>query len=133
MPLVLLQCPPFFGSILLLYFACELMLNLRTVGSQESGLSEDDNLSDWGNDAAVYSSDSELSNWEQPEDSDAESVSSADTHQQAAQPAAAGNIFVQGAHQVCTSSFPTLPSLWYCMSTVVNMDLHSVCVAPSQY
>lgn len=69
-------------------------LGLLTAGSQGSGLSEGDNLSDWGNDAAVYSIDSELSDWEQPEDSDAESVSSADTHQQAAQLAAAGKVLV---------------------------------------
>ena len=46
-------------------------------------------MSEWGNDAAVYSSDSELSDWEEPRDSDAASTNS-QSHSQAVQQTAAG-------------------------------------------
>ncbi len=61
--------------------------------SQGPALSEDDNTSDWGNDAAVYSSDSELSDWEQPGTSDADSTTSADMQHQALAQAAAGELY----------------------------------------
>ncbi|KAL0024129.1 hypothetical protein WJX77_000413 [Trebouxia sp. C0004] len=51
-------------------------------GSPESELSDDDHESDWGNDAAVYSSDSELSDWEEPRDTHA-AYTDSQSHSQA--------------------------------------------------
>lgn len=47
-------------------------------GQTSSDVSEDDPVSEWGNDAAVYSSQSELSEWEA---SDADSMQDVDSLQ----------------------------------------------------
>ena len=62
----------------------------RAAGSQSSRLSDDEAMSDWGNDAAVYSSNSELSDWEQLDD--AESMVAADTCQQESEQTAVGEL-----------------------------------------
>ena len=46
-----------------------------------SDYAEADQVSDWGNDAAVYSSQSDLSDWEAPDSSDVESIQDPDALQ----------------------------------------------------
>jgi hypothetical protein len=69
-------------------FMLDVKLSAMVAGSPDE-VSEDDHLSDWGNDAAVYSSDSELSDWEEPRDTYA-AYTDSQSHSQAVQQTAAG-------------------------------------------
>ena len=65
-------------------------LSAMVAGSPDE-VSEDDHMSDWGNDAAVYSSDSELSDWEEPRDTYA-AYTDSQSHSQAVHQTAAGKM-----------------------------------------
>lgn len=52
-----------------------------TAGLTLSDYSEADQVSDWGDDAAMYSSQSDLSDWEAQDSSDAESIQDRDALQ----------------------------------------------------
>jgi len=81
--------PPFDEHILVFQVGCQALCCAMVAGSPESEVSEDDHVSDWGNDAAVYSSDSELSDWEELRDSHA-AYTDSQSHSQAVQQTAAG-------------------------------------------
>ena len=55
------------------------LLSVCAAGLAVSDSAEEETLSSWGDDAAVYSSESELSDWEAAEDSDADSAAASDS------------------------------------------------------
>ncbi len=110
-------------------------LSAIVAGSPDE-VSEVDHLSDWGNDAAVYSSDSELSDWEEPRDTYA-AYTDSQSHSQAVEQAAAGKTSLTrqtsghthaelaGYHQPLLSTFAcTIIILHHSLSKSCLVSLH---------